>query len=247
MRLRGKISILIFLLAAGITAGAVLNMETSITQGVDGQYRKIMMPLYVKWIEFLGRHYEYSRIAKEITAGCRTEEEKALAILKWTGENIDKDMAEEMPVVDDHILNIIIRGYGTNDQFQDVFTALCVYSGIPAFWKKAYDSKHAAWIPLSFVKLGGRWRVFDAYHGMYFRNTKGEIAGAEDIAADKSIVRDESIDRLEYNGVPYKEFYYNLEPVKAPAVLRAEKQMPMNRIIYEIRRKIDNREEGDRI
>jgi len=234
MRLKSNISVFILLIAIGVISSTILNMETSITQGVDGQYGKIRMPLYAKSIAFLSRHYEYTRIAKEITAGGGTEEEKALNILNWTYENIDKDMGNWMPIVDDHILNIIIRGYGTNDQFQDVFTTLCTYSGLPAFWKKIYDKERRTWIPLSFVKIGGRWRVFDAYYNIYFRTRQKEIASVEDIVEDRSIVQDAAIDGLECNGVPYKEFYYNLEPVKAPAVLRAEKQMPIKRVLFEL-------------
>jgi len=162
-----------------------------------------------------------------------------LSILKWTQANIIKDTKGKLAVVDDHILNIIIRGYGENDQFQDVFTTLSTYSGVPAFWRKVYEKKGRVWIPLSFVKLSGRWCVFDAYYGVYFMNRQGGIASVDDIIADKSLVQDAQIGNFTYSGVPYKEFYYNMDPLKVPTVLRAEKQMPFKRIWFELSEPFD--------
>ena len=49
--------------------------------GLDGHYRLVRMPLYVKWTEFLARYYEYARLAREITSGCKTDDARALAAL----------------------------------------------------------------------------------------------------------------------------------------------------------------------
>ncbi|MDD5436995.1 MAG: transglutaminase-like domain-containing protein [Candidatus Omnitrophica bacterium] len=215
--------------------GIVMNTEVSIRQGVNGRVHEIRMPLYIKAMEFLSRHYEYQRIAKEITKGCDTEEKKVLAILRWTHENI-KLTPPGMPVVDDHILNIIIRGYGEIDQSQDVFTTLCSYSGIPAFWSQVYTKDHRTWYPFSFVKLGGKWRVFDSYYGTYFRMKNGEIASVEDIIADKSIIEESVSSDRWHNGVPYKEFCYNLKPVSGLKTLRSEKQMALKRVFYEVKK-----------
>jgi len=203
----------------------VINLDTAITVGINGYYRQIGMPLYVKWTQFLARHYEYIRLAGEITKGCKIDEEKVLAILKWTQENL-KDVPAGMPVYDDHILNIIIRGYGLPGQFQDVFTALCSYSGVPAFFEKVYGNSRKHKYVLSFVKLHGKWRVFDAYKGVYFRTKNNEIASVEDIINDKSLV----------SGADNKEFYLNLKPVTEPMTLRAHKQMPLERICFEAKK-----------
>lgn len=236
MKNRRAIAASVFFILLTAAVSSVFNMGVSIRQGVDGHYRKIGMPLYVKWIEFLGRHYEYARIAKEITAGRGQEEEKVLAILKWTGDNILPGVPEDLRVVDDHILNIIIRGYGTSDQLQDVFTTLCAYSGIPAFWGKVYDPTGRQWWPLSFVRMDGKWRVFDAYYGIYFRTGDGRIASVEDIIDNKSLVKGRGVEGIVCNGIPYREFYHNLKPVERPSVLRSEKQMPGKRILYEIKK-----------
>lgn len=223
----------------------MLTVETSITVGVNWHYRKIRMPLYVKWTEFLARHYEYERLSKEITAGCKTDEEKTLAILKWTRENL-RDLPQGMPLHDDHILNIIIRGYAVPEQFQDVFTTLCAYGNIDAFFKRVYDKSHKARYTVSLVKLGGKWRVFDAYHNLYFRTRSGEIAGIEDIIKDPSIVSGKDVDALTVDGVPYKEFFHDLSGISEPQTTRPEKQMPLHRIIYETKRALKLEKDDDR-
>jgi hypothetical protein len=218
-----------------LAAGLILNIDVAIKQGVNGRVREIHMPLYVKAMEFVTRHYEYGRIAREATRGCKTDEEKVLAVLKWTRENI-KDVPPGMNVYDDHILNIIIRGYGAAEQFQDVFTTVLSYSGIPAFWGRIYGEGRKVRYALSLVKLNGKWRPFDAYYGKYFRNRAGDIASVEDIAKDPSLVAGEGVVAISINGIPYRTFYYHLEQVDKRMLTRPRKQMPLNRFIYEVKR-----------
>lgn len=222
-------------LCAALVIGIVMNTEVFILQSVDGRIHQVRMPLYAKASEFLSRHYEYRRLAKEITSGCRTEEEKALAILAWTHKNI-KPMPSNTPVVDDHILNIIIRGYGIPGQSQDVFTNLCVYAGIPAFCMLVDSDGGRARYPLSFVRLGGKWRPFDSYYDRYFRTRTGDIASVEEIMADRSIVDNAYMADTMVGGAPYKEFYHNLKPIEDTGTLRAEKQMPPKRAIFEVKK-----------
>jgi len=243
MRLGCKKSILVGVILI-LLVGLGLNAEVSIRQGVGGHYREIKMPLYVKAIEFLARHYQYIDIAKEITRFSKTDEEKTLAIFKWVHENIKKEIPKGVPIVDDHILNIIIRGYGTSDQSQDVFTTLCSYSGVTAFWERTYDKDHRVWYPVSFVKLNGSWRVFDPYHGKYFKTKNGDIASIEDILNDSSLVKGDDIEKIVYEGVPYKEFYRNLGPVNDRRTLRPEKQKPVKRMIFEVRKILGMEKEG---
>ena len=234
MRNRRNIYIAI---GAIITIGIALNAEVSIRQAVDGRLREIKMPLYAKVIEFLARHYEYERIAKDVTRGCVTDEDKVLALFEWTHRNIRK-VPKGMSVYDDHIVNIIIRGYGTCDQSQDVFTTLCTYAHISAFWATIPDREHKVTYPLSFVKLKGTWRVFDSCYGKYFRTKTGEIASVEDVANDRSLVEGEDMNWIVAEGVAYKDFFYNVKPIKEGGTLRAQKQMPFGRIVFEIRKAI---------
>lgn len=221
----------------------IANIPTSIRVGIDGRYNMIRMPLYVKWIQFLSRHYEYERLSREITADCKTKEEKVLAILKWTKDNL-RDVPTGMPVCDDHVLYIIIRGYAVQEQFQDVFVTLCTYAGMPAFFDKFYDKEHKVVYYLSFVNIDGRWSVFDAYYGKYFRKPSGEMLIVEDILKDPSLVKGEDIEHIMVNGAPYREFYHSLNPayslnigqIKRGITLRTRSQMPGPRIVLEIKK-----------
>ncbi len=227
--------------------GAVLNMEVSIRQGVNGSYRQIKMPLYAKWTQFLTRHYEYERLAREITKGCRTDREKVLAIFKWTHKNIIQRIPEGMPVVDDHILNIIIRGYGTADQCADVFTTLCTYSGMRACWEKVFDKSRRIWFPLAFVEFDGEWHPMDPYYGKYIRNDRGDIASVDEIAKDGSLIEAQGVEGMVYNGVSYKEFYHNMPAkIEKGKTMRPEKQMPLKRLIFEVKKAL-HIEEGEEV
>jgi hypothetical protein len=229
---------------AATAISLALNTEVSIHYGINGRYSVIKMPLYVKWTQFLARHYEYARLAREITSGKKGDEEKTLAILEWTRDNL-KDIPPGMPVCDDHILNIIIRGYAVPEQFQEVFTTLCSYSGVQAFYEKVYDCEHRKKYIISYVKIAGKWRPFDAHTGIYFKNHMNHIASVEDIASDRSLIDKAGIDNIFIEGIPYKEFFLNLKPVTGPMTLRAQKQMPFHRILYEMRKalKIEKAEE----
>ncbi len=227
---RIKNALIIFILILSIFI--IGNINVSIRQGIDGHYRSVYMPLYVKWTQFLARHYEYARLSSDITKGCKTDEAKVLAILDWTRHNI-KDVPAGFSLVDDHILTIIVKGYGSPAQHQDVFTALCAYSNIPAFWRTIYDSAHRSKYYLSFVRINGKWCVFDAYNVVYFRNKTGGIASVEDIIADESLIGGYNYDRIKAGGLSYKDFYRNLTPVEKPWISRPEKQMPIPRIMYE--------------
>jgi len=231
-----------FIIAVALATALILvcNMDVSIRVCVDGSCRMVHMPLYVKWTQFLARHYEYARLSREITAGCRTDEMKALAVLKWTGRNM-KENLPGMHVYDDHILYTIVRGYGLPEQFQDVFTTILSYSGVPAYYVKPYDSDKKTRYALSIARIGGRRCVFDAYRGLYFKNRSGAIADVEDISKDPSLVSGMGLDRTYINGARYRDFFAGLKATRKPFVTRPERQMPAQRIVYEARKalKID--------
>ncbi|MDD5421799.1 MAG: hypothetical protein WC592_01315 [Candidatus Omnitrophota bacterium] len=232
----------IILVCVLIVAG-VLNLQVSIRQNIDGKTRRITMPLYVKWIEFLSRHYEYDRIAKEVASSRRTDAEKALAIFKWTGDSIKK-VPQGMPVVDDHIYNIIVRGYGTDSQSQDVFTTLCSYAHVPAFWERVYYNDRKSMFIMSFVKLNGKWAIFDSYNGTYFMTADGKIATIDDMSG-------KDFGDSSYRGVPFSELKQELERIlNEKRTTRPEKQMPARRIWFEIKKvlgieKEDEKESGE--
>lgn len=221
-----------------IAVVALLNMPVTTRQGVDYKVSITSIPLYIKTLDFIDRHCNYRLIADRITRGAKDGDEVVLKILGWTKQNV-RPVPYGMPIIDDHILNIIIRGYGTPDQSQDVFTTLCAYKGMTAFWKEVYAKGTDVSYPLSFVKIKNRWRVFDAYYGKYFKTKSGEIADVQEIMRIPSILDDAGIGAMSYKGVPYADFYKNLGSLSFEETTRAAQQMPFKRLILEFKKLIN--------
>ncbi len=141
----------------------------------------------------------------------------------------------ELPVIDDHIWHIIVRGYGTEDQQADVFTTLAVYAGLRAWWTVTRPPDHCGdFLPLSFVRVDGRWVVLDVAHGLVFRDRDGRPATPEALAADHGLVAAAAGD-LGFRGIPYVRYFEHFCPPTPPRTLRAEKQMPLSRLVFEAR------------
>ena len=240
----------------------IVNIPVTIRQCVNYKCRNIEMPLYLKLLDFFDRHYNYKITVKRIindsmsVAGEKklTEKEKVLRIFKWTHENIKKT-PEGYPIIDDHVWHIIIRSYGEHDQFSDVFTTLCNYIGVDAFFSLLYKENitvslspslqrsnkgkifNNSYISLSFVKINERWNVFDPYNGVYFKNTAGELASIEDIMNRNWL--EENIDITKKSDVDYNIYLKNLLPIKEMGLERANIQSPLNRLRYEIKKWVD--------
>ncbi|MBN3038360.1 MAG: transglutaminase domain-containing protein [Candidatus Omnitrophica bacterium] len=226
--------LILLLVAAAVLA---LNAKSSTRQGINGIVSEHPIPVWIKAVDFLSRHYHYKELAWQITKDCATQEERVLAIFKWTHENIRHDFPRGWPIYDDHVLNIIIRGFGTVDQTADVFTTLSTYAGVPAAMYQAfYDDTRKRTI-MAAADLNGRFVIFDPYYGNYFRNAKGELASIDDILAEHTIV-EKAQNKPMIRGVAYEEYFKNLVPIDGFITLRAELQMPMTRLKYEIKRKL---------
>ena len=212
---------------------AALHLPATTKQGVNFQVSTYRIPLYVKVIDFLYRDAKYKLLAREATRGCSTDEEKVLAAFAWTRANI-RPTPGGWPAVDDHILHIIIRGYGLEDQMADVFTTLTTYAGVPGFWKPLRVPDASGVLILAFAKIGDRWAVFDVSRGLMFRDRQGRFLDARALAADPKLVfltpKVPSI-----RGTPYAKFVERLDPFTVPPVLRAEQQMPISRLALEVR------------
>lgn len=211
----------------------LLHIPLTTRQGINGKVRTFQMPLYIKVIEFLDRNYQYGVLSRQITEGCVTDEEKVMTIFNWVRKNIHAP-PKDFTIIDDHVLNIIIRQYGTGDQMADVFTTLCVYSGVPAFWRfESLPDDTWNFTTISYVLLNDKWRVFDVYRNIIFLNDNGEMTSVEDIISDISIVKRKNIrvkDRL------YEDFFKGLKPIKKNFISKEQQQIPLYRIIYEVRR-----------
>jgi hypothetical protein len=221
-----------------IAVGAVMIMLTVACWpatrfvGVDFVITQQTLPLWVKAMEFIDRDRNIALTAQSVLGGIDGDEAKAAAALTWTRTNVRNPPAG-FPIVDDHIWHIIIRGYGQSDQQADVFTTLLTYAGVPAYW--TFIGVHPEEIPISYVRIGDRWRVYDVARGLVFRNAAGQLATPEEIAADQDLVRAAAAPMVGDVAGYLLHFNGYAAPV-APEVMRADLQMPGRRLWYEIRK-----------
>ncbi|MDP3791609.1 MAG: hypothetical protein Q8R38_06170 [Candidatus Omnitrophota bacterium] len=163
----------------------ILNISVVTKQGVDCRLHEIKLPLYLKILNFVDRHYNYKHIVKSITGDTKDDNAKAIKILNWVYTNVRKS-PKELPSIDDHPLHVLIRGYGAGDQFEDIFTILCTYAGMDAFFKMFLNSSNRIYY-ISFVKIRGKWCPLSAFDGVYLTKN-GSIASVNDILLDKKLL-----------------------------------------------------------
>lgn len=216
-----------------ISIAILLNVNVAMRQGINYQWHTVKIPLYLKILDLFDRHYNYKQIVKRIINGTNKDEEKVLKIFEWTYENIRK-ATDDYPIIDDHVLNIIIRGYGVNDQMSDVFTVLCNYAGVDAFFTWVYSKDGNSRIPLSYVQLNNKWHLFDPYIGNYFINRNGEFATINDLKTENWEIK--GVSGLNRSISPdYTDYFNNLQEVVYAGMHRANIQSPFNRLFFEIK------------
>ncbi|RZP28561.1 hypothetical protein EVA25_02980 [bacterium] len=222
------------LLVVGIVlvTARVATWPVETQQGVNFVVSTHTMPLYLKVFEFIDRSAHYERIISSVTDGLSSDEAIVETLFDWTRINI-RDTPEGWTITDDHILNIIIRGHGMSDQQADVLTTLVTYSGVPAFWM-ALPQDAEQQVLLSFVLVDGTWRVCDVANGFLFRAENGELASLEQLQARSSLVG-RLAERTVIDGVPYTDVLQQVRMPTPPNPLRAELQMPLKRLVHEIR------------
>ena len=216
----------------------LLTLPTITRQGVNYQVTSYRIPLYAKAIGFLQRDLEYKRLVETICAGETTDAGRVLAIFDWTHKHIPRT-PEGSTIIDDHPLNIVLRGHGMDDQIADVFVTLSEYAGAPAFFRVLREPGPNRQLVLSFVRIGGRWTVFDVRRHIAFRNRRGELATVDDLAADTALV-DEQANGVRVSDVPYARFISReqLLPFVVPRPIRATLQRPWPRLVHELRRAV---------
>jgi len=231
--MKKSLCLLLCCIVVSVGIFAILNIPVATRQGINYQWHTIRLPLHLKILDFFDRHFNYKQLVKRIVKDADTDREKVMKIFEWTHQNIKRDIPEGWPIIDDHAWHIIVRGYGVNDQASDVFTTLCNYAGVDAFFTWINTSNRTKGISLSFIKIEQKWSIFDPYHGCYFKNKDGELADIEDIKS-KAIWSIESLDGKP--NIDYASYLDNLPSVKDVGLSRANIQSPLNRLFFEIRK-----------
>jgi hypothetical protein len=227
--------VLIFIFLLFLCSIALLNKEVTMLQGVDYKVSRMTLPLYLKVLNFYDRHLNYKWLAKRITGHLETREDKILRLFHWTYETI-KRQPESLPVMDSHVWDVYVRGYGGSDNFHDLFTTLCNYIGTDAFFTPLYIKDTSEHAKLSFVRIKRGWVMFDPYDGIYFRNNRGGLATIEEINEDWHIVNLANRARTK---ATYEQYLVeNLPKIeeRGSSLLRANTQSPINRLRFQLHR-----------
>lgn len=228
---------LLFWAGVGVALLMIAMTPTSILQGKDYEVQTITMPLGWKTIHFLSRHHQMALLIRQIVPRRASEEEKAMAIYRWVRSNIHRGVPKGLPVMDDHVSNIVIRGYGTEDQIADLFTALCTYAGLEARWRGVLFEGERPLAVLSLVQISGDWILMDPYRDVISRSPMGEL---EDVRAFQEEIRSGKV-RLgspSIRGIPYTEAVLSVrvEEFSRDGMNRGISQMPLKRLIRMILR-----------
>jgi len=197
-------------------------------------------PLSIRALEFCLRDYQCRRLAWEVTQGFVLDEDRTVAILNWTREHI-RPVPQRWPVKEDHVLNLIVRGYATDSQMADVFTTLCTYAGTPAFWRNIQSKeKNAHQITLSFVRMNGRWTVWDVARGAAFKDEQDHLLDVAQLAQNPKIAR-RVIGKTAISLTVYQRCLQDgLTPFEIPQTLPVYKQILGRRVLSEIERTKQN-------
>lgn len=190
----------------------VAHWPVTTRYGVNYQQYKKRIPLYEKALNFLSRDVETRRLAHEVTRGAERPEDRLLTILSWVHEHV-QPIPPGFPVVDDHMWNVLVRGYGTEDQRTGAFVLLASYSGLSAAATVLWVPGHEGRLSLGIVRSQGRALVFDVVHQIVFRNEHGELASMEDLLRNPALVTN-SAPGLMVNGVSYPAYFAQLQSTK---------------------------------
>ncbi len=216
-----------------VTFVIIFNIKVTTRVGVNYEWYTVKIPLGLKILNFLDRHYNYSELVKRIIKDASTDEEKALKIFEWVHKNI-KEVPDGFAIIDDHTWYVIVRGYGASDQFSDVFAVLCDYAGINAYYSKV-GANNKKIIFLTFVKIDKRWRVFDPFNGVYFKNSKGGFATIDNFKNKDFSIVSVSGKKVDLN---YEEYLINLPDIQDAPLNRAKIQSPRNRLLFSVKKRL---------
>ncbi len=152
-----------------ITLITALTRKVTYSYGINYNVFQKEIPLYVKLMEFICRDYHYQDIVLSIVGDEKDPHKIIDRLYHYIRENVK--INKELPIVDDHPYHILVRGYGVEDQFEDIFTILCNYAGLPAYYQQVKLNYQTDIIQYcSFVKIDTEWTLVSVYHDLVFKD-----------------------------------------------------------------------------
>lgn len=212
----------------------VLNISVATKQAINGKVSAIKLPLYLKILDFMDRHYNYKNLVANILAGTRNENDKAVKIFNWVVSHVQKK-PKELPVIDDHPLNILIRGYGMQDQLEDIFTILCTYAGMDSIFKSFKNSSGDVYY-VSLIKINGRWCPLSASGGVYAARN-GVVVSVDDILLDRKLLAPFISNMPDFEPDTFLKEISTMD--YRPGSMRVIGQSPIGRALFHIKKMVN--------
>lgn len=193
--------------------------------GYDYAWSQQRLPRYEKLLHFISRDLQLRRLAQAITRGASTREERLERLFTWVTRHIVAT-PPGLPVIDDHVLYTIVRGYGAEDQRTEVFVTLVGYAG----WQGSVARLQApapasGFIFVALISDGLRHYVFDIARGVVFRDARGQLAQVSHLLAQPELIAAAAPGRV-VDGTPYADFLLNLPRAKTFSRTTAQQFWP---------------------
>jgi len=229
---RGSIGLVVGALSVVSLLFLIGQIPTNGLEGVDDRMIVHRMPLWEKAAKFYIRHREFQQWAKEAAGGEIDPQRRVLRLMEWTRSQV-KPIPPAFPFVDDHISHIVLRHYGNDGQLSEVFTALTTYTGNEGRWEAYAPPGASARVALCFIGVEGKWWVLDVWNGGWFETPSGQIAAIEDFKHPEQLRGQGQALKL-LGGLPYVNYFQDVEGVFRRSFSRAYGQMPWHRILMMI-------------
>jgi len=201
--------------------------------GVNFQWSSKRIPLYEKTINFFSRDLQARRLVREVTDGALNDQEKALKVFSWVVRNV-RPAPEGFPIVDDHVMHIIIRGYGAADQRTEAFALLASYAGFPATAVELKEPDRAESLIIALAQVGDITAVFDINNEVTFQNELRDLVDIRELTREPERFARAADPRI-VHGLGYERYFLTIRNLQ-PSFSRMEAQKPWPRLAMELSR-----------
>ena len=216
---------------AACLVGVIAAWPVETRSGVDYEWSSRRILLFEKVVDFVSRDLQTRRLVDDILVEISGEQEQVVAIFDWVGSHV-RPVPEGFPIVDDHVLHIIIRGYGARDQRTEAFSLLASYAGMRSAAAVLKSPTGNAEIIVALVEIGERVYVFDVVNEIIFLDRSGTLVDVEQLMANPELVSSAAPERR-IRDVPYEGFYESVAQAR-PNFSRMEMQKPWGRLRSEV-------------
>lgn len=196
--------------------------------GIDYVLHDRKIRFYEKALYFLARHLETQTRMQEILQGITGDEEKILTLFNWTVKNI-RPVPSGMPIVDDHPLYNIIRGYGAEDQQAEVLALLASYAGYPSGVQRIEVEGGSGVVRVTVVKHKEQIFVFDVSKRIAYQDTASHLIDLQRLRSEPSWVQ-KNVKGVKVEGQNYERFFWRIDEKKF-SFSRMELQNPWFRLL----------------